>query len=189
MDAGQHADQPNSRFLRGLVSFAVTVALILGLSYVLRTYVIQGYAIPSGSMEETIMTGDTIFSERVSYYMRDPAPGDIITFQDPEIPNRVLIKRCIAVGGQTVDMRDGALYIDGVLQDEPYTNGALTYPLTRTLADISYPYTVPQGSVWVMGDNRMNSQDSRYFGPIPQSTVMGRAFMVYWPLENFGILQ
>lgn len=189
MDAGQHADQKSSGFLRSLISLAVMVVIIFGLSYLLREYVIQGYSIPSGSMETTIMTGDTVFSEQVSYYLRDIEAGDIVTFKDPEIPSRVLIKRCIAVGGQTVDLKDGVVYVDGAAVSEPYTEGKPSEPLGRTVIDISYPYTVPEGNIWVMGDNRTNSQDSRYFGPIPASSVYGRAFMVYWPLDHFGVLQ
>lgn len=188
MDAGQHADQKSSSFVRSFVGLAVTVAIIFGLSFLLREYVIQGYSIPSGSMENTIMTGDTVFSEQLSYYFGDIVPGDIVTFKDPEIASRVLIKRCIAVGGQTVDLRDGLVYVDGVAASEPYTDEKPSEPLNRTIEDITYPYTVPQGYIWVMGDNRTNSQDSRYFGAIPDTSVYGRAFMIYWPLDHFGML-
>lgn len=190
MDAGQHADQKSSGFLKSFISLAITVALIFGLSFLLREYVIQGYSIPSGSMENTIMTGDTVFSEQVSYYFGDIAPGDIVTFKDPEIAGRVLIKRCIAVGGQTVDLKNGVVYIDGNAISEPYTEGKPSEPLSRTVegVEITYPYTVPQGYIWVMGDNRTNSQDSRYFGAVPKSSVYGRAFMIYWPLNHFGML-
>lgn len=189
MDAGQHADQKDSpHFLRSLFSALVMIVIIFGASFLLREYVVQGYGIPSGSMETTIMTGDNVFSEQVSYYFRDIEPGDIVTFKDPEIPSRVLIKRCIAVGGQTVDIKDGSVYIDGVPLSEGYTNGLPTQPLARTVDDITYPYTVPEGYIWLMGDNRTNSQDSRYFGAVPASSVYGRAFMVYWPMNHFGLL-
>lgn len=190
MDAGRHADQKDSpQFLRSLFSLVVMMAVIVGASFLLREYVIQGYGIPSGSMETTIMTGDNVFSEEVSYYFRDIQPGDIVTFKDPEIPSRVLIKRCIAVGGQTVDIANGTVYIDGVALSESYTHGLVTEPLGRTVEDIDYPYRVSEGHIWVMGDNRTNSQDSRYFGEIPVSSVYGRAFMVYWPFDHFGLLK
>ena len=123
MDSGQHADRQSPGILRTFLSLLVMVAFVFGLSWVLRTYVFQAYEIPSGSMEETIMVGDMVFSEKVSYYFRDPEPGDIVTFQDPEIPGRVLIKRCIAVGGQTVDINDedGLVYVDGVALSERYS--------------------------------------------------------------------
>ncbi len=188
MNAGQHAGKSSSGALRSFVGLLVALSLIFGFSWLLRHYVIQGYSIPSGSMETTIMTGDTVFSEKVSYYFSDIEQGDIVTFKDPEIPNRVLIKRCIAVGGQTVDLIDGGVYIDGVLLDEPYTHGLPSYPLDRNLGPLEYPYTVPAGELWLMGDNRTNSQDSRYFGSVPEESVYGRAFMVYWPLEHIGSL-
>ena len=95
------------------------IAFVLGLSWALRTYVFTAYEIPSGSMEETIMTGDMVFAEKVSYYFRDRT-GDIVTFSDPEIPGRTLIKRCIATAGQTIDIDgDGFLYIDGVVKPKP----------------------------------------------------------------------
>ena len=101
MDSGQHADRQSPGALRTFLGLLVMVAFVLGLSWLLRTFLLQAYEIPSGSMEETIMTGDMVFAEKVSYRFRDPEPGDIVTFQDPEIPGRILIKRCIAVGGQT----------------------------------------------------------------------------------------
>ena len=117
----------------------------------------------------------------------DAGSGDIVTFQDPEIPGRVLIKRCIAVGGQTVDINDedGLVYVDGVALSEPYTRGLPSYTLA---SDVSYPYTVPEGYLWMMGDNRTNSQDSRFFGAIPVSSVTGRGALVYWPLNDFSLL-
>lgn len=188
MDSGQHATGEQHPIVRSLLSIIVMIAFVLGLSWALRTFVFTAYEIPSGSMEETIMTGDMVFAEKVSYYFRDPAPGDIVTFTDPEIPGRTLIKRCIATEGQTIDITgDGVLYIDGVAQSESYTHGKQTLPLSNS--SITFPYTVPQGCIWVMGDNRTNSQDSRYFGAIPISSVTGRGAVVYWPISDIGLLQ
>jgi signal peptidase I len=154
-----------------------------------RVFAFQGYLIPSGSMEETLMIGDRVIAEKVSYYFRDVEPGDIVIFEDPNIPGRILVKRCVAVGGQTVDLRDGQLFVDGVAQNEPYTLGKQSVPLARTSVDISYPYFVPEGTIWVMGDNRTNSQDARYFGPINLTSVYGRALMIYWPLEHVHVFE
>lgn len=191
MDSGQHADVQRPGALRTFFSFLGLVAFALVFSWVLRTFVIQAYGVPSGSMEDTIMTGDMVFSEKVSYLFRDPEPGDIVTFQDPVVPGRILIKRCVAVGGQTVDINDedGLVYVDGQPLDEPYAKGASTYRLANSIAEVAYPYTVPEGELWVMGDNRMNSQDSRYFGSVPAESVTGRGVLVYWPLSSFGLLE
>ena len=138
-------------------------------------------------MEVTIKTGDMVFAEKVSYHFSDPEQGDIVVFSDPQVPSRTLIKRVIATEGQTVDLRDGKVYVDGVALDEPYTDGLPSYPLnTVGTVDISYPYTIPKGDVWVMGDNRTNSSDSRYFGPIDKDTVFGKAFAIYWPVESLA---
>lgn len=190
MYAGQHAESKGSSIARSIVSFVIMVAIILAAFLLIRNFVVQPYEIPSSSMEKTVMTGDVLFSEKVSYYLREPERGDIITFADPAIPSRVLLKRVVAVEGETVDLVDGAVVVDGVPLDEPYTDGQPSYPLTPAYGTtIGYPYTVPAGELWVMGDNRMNSQDSRYFGSVKASTVTGRAALVYWPLGNIGLLE
>jgi signal peptidase I len=163
------------------------IVFVVVLVWGLRTFVFVPYEIPSGSMEDTIMTGDMVFSEKITYYLGEPQQGDIITFADPNVAGRTLIKRVIAVGGQTVDLQNGHVVVDGQVLDEPYTEGKPSYPLENS--KITFPYTVPEGSVWVMGDNRTNSQDSRYFGAIKVSTITGKAVWTYWPLSDIGILQ
>ncbi len=189
MSYGQHATPRSRGVLRTVLSGAGYVALVIALVWGLQTFVACPYNIPSGSMEDTIEIGDNVWSEKVSYYFRDIEPGDIVTFNDPEIPNRTLIKRVIATGGQTVDLLDGVVYVDGVALDEPYTQGKPSAPLkTASGIEITYPYTVPAGDIWVMGDNRTNSADSRYFGPIDEASVSGRAVVIYWPLDHIGVL-
>ena len=190
MDSGQHAEVQKTSALRSFVSVIIMIAVVAICVFALRMFVFVPYEIPSGSMEDTIMTGDMVFSEKVSYYMRDPQRGDIVTFDDPEVDGRTLIKRVIAVGGQTVDLKDGKVVVDGVALDEPYTSGKESHPISRNAAGVTvtYPYTVPEGCLWVMGDNRTSSQDSRYFGAIPKSSVSGRAALVYWPFSDFGVL-
>ena len=197
MDLGQHAEtmpqhaeaQPSGA-LRTFLGIVVMVAIVALITVCLRMFIFVPYEIPSGSMEDTIMTGDMVFSEKVSYYFRSPEPGDIVTFEDPEVPGRTLIKRVIAVGGQTVDIVGGKVVVDGEELDEPYTSGKESYAFSRTAAGVNvyYPFTVPEGSVWVMGDNRTSSQDSRYFGAIPVSSISGRAALVYWPISDIGPL-
>ncbi|OUO89558.1 signal peptidase I [Gordonibacter sp. An230] len=151
----------------------------------LQVFVFRVYLIPSGSMETTVMTDDRIVAEKVSYYFRDVEPSDIVVFEDPEIPGRTLLKRCIAVEGQTVELQNGEVIVDGKRLVEPYTHGK---PTEELQSDITYPYTVPEGCIWVMGDNRTNSQDSRYFGAVPVSSVQGHAVFRYWPLSSIGVI-
>lgn len=174
----------------GLVEFLVMLLVAFGLVVVVQRFIVQPFKIPSGSMVPTIPIGDYILSEKVTYHMHGPEPGDIITFEDPMDEGTVLIKRCIATEGQAVELVGGVVYVDGVALDEPYTEGKPSLPLSPTYGNMSitYPYTVPEGHVWVMGDNRTNSADSRYFGAVPVSSVSGRAFFVYWPPNEFGTL-
>lgn len=190
MDYGDHASEPQKPgFLRNALSVIGTILLFVAVSWLLRAFVVQPYEIPSGSMEQTLQVGDRLFAEKVTYYFSEPTYGDIVTFEDPEIPSRTLIKRVIATGGQTVDLQDGRVLIDGVPLTEPYTDGLPSYPLTPAYgSSLVYPYTVPEGYLWVMGDNRTNSQDSRYFGAVPVDSVTGKAFFIYWPLDHIGPL-
>ncbi len=189
MDYGHHAGSKPS-LIRRFLNFLICVAVVLVAAWGIRTYVCEPFEVPSASMETTIMTGDRLFAEKVSYHFNSPKAGDIVVFSDPQVPSRVLVKRIIATEGQTVNLVNGTVYIDGVAQSEPYTQGD-SYPLAQTASNvsISYPYTVPAGSVWVMGDNRENSSDSRYFGSIPTSSIFGKAVFEYWPLNRIGSLQ
>lgn len=180
--------KPKSKksFGKTIIVSLILVSVIFLFSWFLREFVLQSYQISSGSMEKTLMTLDMVFAEKVSTKISKPKPGQIITFDDPLVSGRVLIKRVIATEGQTIDIKNNKLYIDNEEQTEPYVNNLPTTKLSSS--KISFPYTVPEKSVWVMGDNRTNSQDSRYFGAIPEDSIIGRGVCVYWPFENFKIL-
>lgn len=167
-----------------------TLLLGVAIAVLLRLFVIGVYYVPSGSMLETINVGDLLLGEKVTLAFRDPEPGEIVTFDSPLDPAETLVKRVVAVGGQTIDLVDGSVVVDGETLDEPYVNDAPTYSLSSLegSAGISYPYTVPEGCVWVMGDNRTNSKDSRFFGPVSVDDVSSRALLIYWPLSDVGLL-
>lgn len=186
MHRGKHAIPLSQAVFRTVVSIVISVAIILALSWLMRSFVFQAYQIPSGSMEQTIMEGDLVFAEKVSFYFREPEPGDIVTFDSTDGSEKVLIKRCIATEGQVIDVKDDKVYVDGVPLDEPYTLGKPTRPLSSET--VTYPYTVPEGCIWVMGDNRTNSTDSRAFGAVPVDSVIARGVFIYWPFNRVGSL-
>lgn len=175
---------------RQVLELVVMVTLVIGCYIGLRSFIVGTYEIPSGSMRETIQIGDRVFSEKISYYGRGPLPGEVVTFEDPLEKGQTLIKRVIAVSGDTVDLVDGEVYVNGQKLDEPYTLGKPSEPLDPAPGvSIEYPYTVPKGCLWVMGDNRTNSADSRYFGAIPELSVSGHANFIYWPIDHVGVLE
>ena len=173
-------------FLSGVIEMVITVAVALAVALLLRTFVFEVYEVPTGSMLETIQEGDRLVGEKVTYRYSEPKQGDIVTFSNPDGSDTTLIKRVIATGGQTVNLVDGVVYVDGVALDEPYTLGKASYPLDYSLTGVtmSYPYTVPEGSVWVMGDNRTNSLDSRYFGAVSVDDITSRAVFIFWPFSD-----
>ena len=184
------SDKPS--FLRSLIEWIVIFAIACAAMLALRTFVVEPYRVPTASMDPAIQVDDQIIGEKVSLAMGDPVEqGDIVVFQNPEADSEhaVLVKRVIAVGGQTVDLRYGRVYVDGEPIDEPYAQGS-TYPLPVQLGgmDLSFPYTVPEGCIWVMGDNRENSKDSRYFGAVSEDGVIAVAIARYWPLDRVGLL-
>ena len=168
--------------LRGVGEFVIAFAVMLGAIWLLRTFVMEPFTIPTGSMLPTIQKKDSVYAEKVSLWFDDePQVGQVYTFTSPEDSSETLIKRVIATGGQTIDLRDGHVYVDGVELDEPYVHGQQTLAM-RSDVPITYPYTIPEGCFWAMGDNRGNSADSRVFGPVPYDNLIARAAFRYWPL-------
>jgi signal peptidase I len=193
--------------LREWVKAIVFSALI---TVTLRGVVAQAYQIPTGSMENTLLVGDYLFVNKMLYgseidlgfgghrlihhrfpAFRQPAAGDIIVFRYPENPRQDWIKRCVAVGGQTVMVRDKILYVDGVRQVEPYVIhiDPRILPAEVSQRDNFGPITVPQGHLFMMGDNRDNSDDSRFWGPLDAGLIKGKAAIRYfsWDGEHSSI--
>lgn len=167
------------------------VLIAVGVTLLLRFFVVEAFRVPTGSMEKTIMPGDFVLTEKVSPHFREPEVGDVVVFDNPANDGTVLVKRVIAKAGQTVDMKNGLVYVDGEYLREPYTNNKDSKPLASQmpgLPEIVYPYTIPEGCIWVMGDNRVNSRDSRYFGPVDLSLVFGHGVCVAWPPMDWKLL-
>lgn len=166
-----------------LVSAAVPAVLLV---LFLRVFVVGLYVVPSASMDPTIEVGDLLLAEKAGIALGTPAVGEVVTLESPESPGTTLVKRVVAVGGQTVDVRAGRLWVDGEPLDEPYAIG-------RTAAvpesGVAYPHVVAEGCVWVMGDNREASRDSRVFGDVPASSVSSYILLTYWPLDRLGLVR
>lgn len=184
-DAPTAQAQPNKRTGQILHTAAVIIGAVL-LALFIRTFVAEVFIVPSGSMLQTIQLGDRLLGEKVSYRFTKPHKGDVVTFKSLEDASTILVKRVIATEGQTVDLIDGKVYVDGKPLDEPYTSGRESYPLNQSIVPggITYPYKVSKDHVWVMGDNRTNSLDSRYFGAVPTQSITSRVLCIYWPLHD-----
>jgi signal peptidase I len=168
----------------GAFGWAVTIAVAVVATLIIRTTTAQVYSIPSGSMIPTLQVGDRVVVSKLS---TDAGRGDIVVFNRPENdPKRsptdpdVLIKRVIGLSGETVEARSGKVYIDGKELKESYL------PATTLTDRLDRPIVVPEGQILVMGDNRSNSSDGRVFGPISKKLIVGRAIMRLWPLSRFG---
>jgi signal peptidase I len=164
------------------------VAIIVGaflVAFLIKTFLLQAFTIPSESMEATLAVGDRVLVNKLSYKLHDVHRGDLVVFDRPPSESSTdvdhLIKRVVALGGETIEAREGRIYIDDRPLDEPYiADGEMSAEIERM--------TVPDGHVFVMGDNRDDSRDSRVFGPIPESLIVGRAFIRVWPLPNISLL-
>jgi signal peptidase I len=174
---------PARSAIASLLEFVLMLVAAVALAWLIRTFLVEPYVIPSGSLIPTIQIGDQVLVNKFVYRLGAPKYRDIVVLDDPTGETPMLIKRVIALGGQTVDLRDGKVVIDGVPLDEPYTYGQPSLPGDPR---ITYPVTLPKGTVWVMGDNRTQSKDSRWLGPLPLTSVHGRAFVIYWPPSRWG---
>ncbi len=171
---------------RAIAEWVIILVAALTVAIVVKTFLIQAFYIPSGSMEPTLKPGDRVLVNKLSYDLHSIHRGDIVVFKrppseadDPTIKD--LIKRVIGLPGDQIEGRDGLVYINGQLLKEPYLPaGTVTTSLPLM--------TVPAGQYFVMGDNRGNSKDSRFIGPIAGHLIVGRAFVRVWPLSGLGLL-
>ena len=170
--------------LRSAIEWTLIVVGALVVALIVKATVLQAFYIPSESMTPTLKVGDRVLVNKLSYHVHAVHRGDVVVFRRPpkeEDPNvRDLIKRVIGLPRETIEARDGIVYIDGRRLHEPYVHGEVTENLPQQV--------VPPGHYWVMGDNRINSRDSRVFGAIPRSLIVGRAFIQIWPLRRLRLL-
>lgn len=182
---------------------AIIIAIIIAMF--IRTFIVQAFKIPSGSMLETLQIGDQILVNKFIYGVKipftngktlipvkDPEKGDIVVFKYPEDPTKDFIKRVVAVAGDTVEIVDKQLFVNGEpVTDEPYAiyTDHRKVPAKFSTRDNLKKISVPKESLFVMGDNRDNSHDSRFWGFVPLSSVRGEAFIIYWSWNKnkFGV--
>ena len=179
---------------------SIVIAVVLALF--IRTFVVQAFKIPTGSMEPNLLIGDHLLVnkfvfgptvsgvERALLPVRDVRRGDVVVFKYPEDPERDFIKRVIGLPGDTVELTNHRIHINGTPLDEPYAHylprgaGGLSETTSADVRENYGPVIVPAGAVFAMGDNRDNSQDSRYWGFLPIQNIKGRALMIYWSFDG-----
>jgi signal peptidase I len=181
--------EKNRRTKSKLREYVEIVVTALALALVVRAFIVQSYHIPSESMEDTLLKGDFLFANKFIYgakvpfvdvrlpKVRDPKPGDVVIFKFPGDLKTDYIKRCVAVAGQTVELKGTHLYIDGVEKQEPYAKYE-----RGGIRDFG-PYTVPRGRILCLGDNRDYSADSRYWGPLDTKLLRGEALFLYFSID------
>jgi signal peptidase I len=191
--------RPRRKSLFREYSEAIIIAVLLALF--IRQFAVQAFTIPSGSMMDTLLIGDYILVNKFLFGaeiplidrhlpgLRDPQRGDIVVFKYPNDETRDFIKRIIAIGGDTIQVRDNRVTLNGSPIDEPYARaGSFTGPPSGQCG-YAYgcdPLKVPAGAYFVMGDNRDNSQDSRYWGFVRREKIRGKAFLIYWSWNGDG---
>lgn len=184
---GRKKERPEEKFdpVKELFSFLTSFIVAVVIAMLMQRFIIINANIPSGSMENTIMTGDRVIGNRLAYLFGSPERGDIVIFKYPDDEKQLFVKRIIGMPGETVVIEDAKVYIDGVLLEE-------TYIKEKWIIDAGpYTYVVPEDSYFVMGDNRNNSKDSRYWENtyVQDEQLLGEAVFCYWPFKDFGKLE
>ncbi|MFN8630509.1 MAG: signal peptidase I [Chloroflexota bacterium] len=197
VDRGVPAAEPAPSGGKGgfgwLIEIVETLVLTLVIFLVIQNFIAQPFEVQGPSMETTFLDGQYVLVDRISHNWAPYAHGQVVVFNPPpDVDERgyPFIKRVIGVPGDTVELRDGKVFVNGTAIDEPYLfrDEDGTVGPTEPSSDQT-TWTVEPGMLFVMGDHREVSEDGRYFGPIPQSSVIGRAIFRYWPLSAFGLIQ
>lgn len=173
--------------IREIFSWIFSLALALTVALILKNYVIINADVPTGSMENTIMPGDRLIGNRLAYLKKGPKRGDIVIFRYPDNEEELYVKRVIGLPGETVAVRDGKIYVNGAETElqENYLKESWT------VATGPYDFEIPEDSYLVMGDNRNDSWDARYWtnSYVNRKKILGKAVVVYWPFRDFGKLK
>lgn len=188
---GRDKDAKKSSTGRTVLEYVVLAVVAIGVALLIQAFLVKPYRIPSESMQDTLLIGDRVLVDRISWRFSEPARGDIVVFHPP-FAGPVLIKRIVGMPGDEISLKDGSVFVNGEQLDEPYVRRVDGVKLPSEPFDnglpwsLQEPYTVPVGNYYVMGDNRTDSGDSREFGPVPRSQLVGQAFARYWPPSRIG---
>jgi signal peptidase I len=166
--------------MKELKSWILIIVLALLFSFLIRTYIIQPYRVDMTSMVSTLYPNDLVLVDKLSYRLHQPSRGDVIVFQPPLDTKDKYIKRIIGLPGETIEIKNNTVYINEKPLNEPYINSPMLGDMQLT--------EIPDGYIFVMGDNRSVSLDSRSFGSVRISSVVGKAVVVYWPLNHLETL-
>jgi len=166
---------------------SLLIATVLAL--IIRTFIITPFKIPTGSMEPTLKPGDKIFVNRLIYRIRKPKRGDVIVFRYPEDPKRDFIKRLVGFGGETIEIAEGKVIINGEAIDSPDIFKEISYENRGAYGALDAQITIPDDCYFVLGDNSKSSRDSRYWGFVPYKSLLGRAFVIWWPPWRVGKIE
>lgn len=178
--------------IRGAIEWVIVIAGAIAIALIVKTFLVQAFWIPSESMESTLVENDRVLVNKLSYRLHDVNRGDVIVFERPGAiaPTEIkdLIKRVVGLPGDSIVIDDdrSVVIINGVPLAEPYLDaGTVTVNGSLSCTEVK-PCVVPDGNVFVMGDNRTNSKDSRYIGTVAEEHIVGRAFVRVWPLSRLG---
>lgn len=167
------------RFSRIIREIIETIIMTLVVFAFLVTFVVQGFKVYGSCMEPNLKTGERLLGNKFIYRFERPLRGDIVVFRFPPNPRKIFIKRVIGVPGDIVEIRDGKVYVNGRKLDEPY--------VANTPHGDFPPQRVPEGCVFVLGDNRDESNDSRFWGDLPIKYIQAKAWLRYWPPDRLEI--
>jgi signal peptidase I len=190
--------RPQTRTARIIAEYGLTAVVAIAVAVAVQSFVVKPYLIPSSSMANTLVPGQRILVDRLAYRFGSVHRGDIVVFRGPQPPQEVMIKRVVGLPGDVLSIRDGRLYVNDTPSPDLFVDriaGAAepTMPPDPNTSDdpgaawsLARPYRVPAGCYFVMGDNRTDSDDSRYWGPVPHGAIIGEAFLSYWPPARIG---
>lgn len=189
---GEKKEKKETSAVKELISWCLVILFAVVASKVVTQYLICNAIVPTGSMERTIHVGNRIIGNRLSYIGSEPKRGEIVVFHSPLNDNKLLIKRIIGLPGETVEIKEGSVYIDGsdTPLEEDYING------TWRIENDGYTFEIPEGCYLMLGDNRNNSEDARYWQKyyhkdpyVKREDIIAKAVCVYWPLSDFDLLE